>query len=291
MRIIVPFAPGGGNDIVARVMTQRLTVALGQQFIVENRPGAGGSIGVEAGLKSPPDGYTLTVIPSSYTANASLYKLKFDPVSDIAPIVQLARSPLVDVIHPSVPLKTIAGLIALAKSKPGKLNFATPGQGTTLHLATELFASMAGIKMNHVPYKGAGPALTDTIAGHTDLDFSSIPPALPHIKSGRLRAIAVTTNQRIPAVQDIPTVAESGLPGYEVILWYGLAGPKGLPRTIVDRINAEVTIALKSKEVTEQFLNDGLFHGGGTPEQFLEIIRKEIAVWRKVVRDAGVRIQ
>jgi tripartite-type tricarboxylate transporter receptor subunit TctC len=226
VKIIVPFAAGGGNDFIARFMAQRLTTALGQQHIVENRPGAGGSIGMEAGLKSSPDGYTLTLVPSSYTANPSLYKLKFDPVSDITPIIQISLYPLLIVVHPSLAAKTAADLIALAKSKPGRLNFASPGQGSAIHLATELFASMAGIKLNHVPYKGAGPALTDTIAGQIDLYFSSIPTVLPHVNSGRLRAVAVTTAQRFPTVPDTPTVAESGLPGYEVVLWYGLAGPR-----------------------------------------------------------------
>jgi tripartite-type tricarboxylate transporter receptor subunit TctC len=272
-------------------MGQRLTMAFGQQFFVENRPGAGGSIGVEAGLSSPPDGYTLTLIPSSYTANPSLYKLKYDPIRDIAPIIQISVYPLLVIVNPAIPVKTTADLIALAKSKPGSLNFASPGQGTTIHLATELFAGMAGIRMNHVPYKGSGPALADTIAGRIDLYFSSAPPALPHVKSGRLRAIAVTGNQRVSTLNDIPTVAESGLPGYEVTLWYGFAGPKGLPRSIVDRINEQMTIALKSRETMEQLQNDGLFPAGGTPEQFLATITKEIEVWRKVVNDAGVRVE
>jgi len=291
VRIIVPFAPGGGNDFIARFMAQRLTTAFGQQFIIENRPGGGGSIGVEAGLRSAPDGYTLTLIPSSYTANPSLYKLRYDPMSDIVPIIQISVYPLLVVVNPALPVTTTADLIVLAKSKPGSLNFASPGQGTTIHLATELFAGMAGIRMNHVPYKGSGPALADTIAGRIDLYLSSIPPALPHVKSGRLRAIAVTGNQRASALNDIPTVAESGLPGYEVALWYGLAGPKGLPRSIVDRINEQVTIALKSRETVEQLQNDGLLPAGGTPEQFLATIKKEIEVWRKVVNDAGVRVE
>jgi tripartite-type tricarboxylate transporter receptor subunit TctC len=291
VKIIVPFAPGGGNDFVARFMAQRLTIVFGQQFFIENRPGAGGSIGVEAGLSSPPDGYTLTLIPSSYTANPSLYKLKYDPIRDIAPIVQICVYPLLVIVNPAIPVKTIADLIALAKSKPGGLNFASPGQGTTIHLATELFAGMAGIRMNHVPYKGSGPALADTIAGRIDLYFSSAPPALPHLKSGRLRAIAVTGNQRVPSLNDIPSVAESGLPGFEVVLWYGFAGPKGLPRSIVDRINEQMTIALKSRETMQQLENDGLFPAGGTPEHFLATIAKEIEVWRKVVNDAGIRVE
>ena len=291
VRLIVPFAPGGGNDVIGRFMAQRLTAALGQQVFVENRAGAGGVIGVEAGIKSPPDGYTLTLIPSSYTAYPGVYKLKFDPINDLTAIIQISQGPLLVVVHPSLPVRTTQDLIALASARPGTLNFVSPGQGTTLQLATELFAIMAGIKMNHVPYKGTGPALADTVAGHADLYFSGIAAALPHVKSGRLRAIAVTTAQRVPAAPDVPTIAESGLPGYEVVVWYGLGGPKGLPRAIVDRINGEVTAALKSREVEEQLQNDGLSPAGGTPEQFLARIKKEIEVWRKVVKDAGVKVE
>jgi len=291
VKLIVPFAPGGGSDVIGRFMAHRLTTALGQQVVVENKAGAGGVIGVEAGLKSPPDGYTLTLIPSSYTAYPSVYKLKFDPVGDLAPIIQISQGPLLVVVHPSLPVRTTQDLIALARSRPGKLNFASPGHGTTLQLATELFATMAGIKLNHVPYKGTGPALTDAIAGQTDLYFSGIAAALPHVRSGRLRAIAVTTTRRGAAAPEVPTVAESGLPDYEVVVWYGLGGPKGLPRAIVDRINGEATAALKSREVEQQLQNDGLSPAGGTPEQFLARIRKEIEVWRKVANDAGVKVE
>ena len=291
VRIVVPFAPGGGSDFIARFMAQRLTAGLGQQVIVENKPGAGGVLGIEADVKSPPDGYTLTLIASSYTVNPSVYKLNFDPVGDIAPIIQMSQGPLLVVVNPALPVKTVKELIALAKSKPGALNFASSGQGSVIHLATELFDSMAGIKMNHVPYKGTGPALTDTIAGQTNIFFSSTASAMPHVKSGRLRAVAVTTTARIPALPDIPAVAESGVPGYDVTLWHGLIGPKGLPRAIVDRINDEVAKALKLKETAEQLQNDGVAPAGGTPENFAAQIKKEIEIWRKVVADAGVKAE
>jgi tripartite-type tricarboxylate transporter receptor subunit TctC len=291
VRIVVPFAPGGGSDFIARFMAQRLTSALGQQVIVENKPGAGGILGIEAGIKSPPDGYTLTLIASSYTVNPSVYKINFDPVNDITPIIQISQGPLLVVVRPSLPVKTTKELIALAKSKPGQLNFASSGQGSVIHLATELFDSMAGIKMNHIPYKGTGPALTDTIGGQTDIFFSSTATALSHVQSGKLRPIAVTTAKRIPALPNVPTVAESGVPGYEVILWHGLIGPKGLPRPIVDRINGEVTKALKLKETAEQLQNDGVAPAGGTQEQFAAQIKKEIAVWRKVAAEAGVKAE
>ncbi|HEY7237565.1 MAG TPA: tripartite tricarboxylate transporter substrate binding protein [Burkholderiales bacterium] len=291
VRVVVPFAPGGGSDFIARFMAQRLTEAWGKQVIVENKPGAGGVLGIESGIKSPPDGYTLTLIASSYTVNPSIYKLNFDPVADVTPIIQMSQGPLLIVARPSLPAKSTLELIALAKSKPGQINFASSGQGSVIHLATELFDSMAGIKMNHIPYKGTGPALTDTIGGQTDVFFSSTATAMPHVQSGKLRAIAVTTAKRIPALPNVPTVAESGLPGYEVVLWHGLIGPKGLPRPVVERVNSEVTKILGIKQTADQLQNDGVAPAGGTPEQFLAQIRKEIDVWRKVAASAGVKAE
>ncbi|MGH8764980.1 MAG: tripartite tricarboxylate transporter substrate binding protein [Burkholderiales bacterium] len=291
VRIIVPFAPGGGSDFIARFMAQKLTGALGTQVIVENKPGAGGVIGIEQGIKSPNDGYTLVLIASSYTVNPSVYKLHFDPLADITPIVQMSQGPLLIVVNPSVPAKTAKDLIALAKAKPGELNFASPGQGSVIHMATEYFDSMAKVKMNHVPYKGTGPALTDIIAGQTQVLFSSTATALPHVKSGKLKAIGVTTAKRIPALPDVPTVMESGLPGYEVVLWHGLIGPKGMPKEVVARISAEVNKSLKLKETEAQLQADGVSPAGGTPEQFGATIKKEIEVWRKVAADAGVKAE
>jgi tripartite-type tricarboxylate transporter receptor subunit TctC len=289
VKIVVPFPPGGVSDVIGRFIAQQLTTALGQQVIVENKSGAGGLIGTEAGVKSPSDGYTLTQITSSYTVHPSLYQLKFDPVSDITPIIQLSQGPLVVVVHPAMPVTTTRELIALAKAKPGKLNFASAGQGTPSHLAAELFASMTGIKMNHVPYKGGGPAVTDTIAGHTDLYFGPMASVRPHVRAGKLRAIAVTSSQRVPAAPEVPTVSEFAPQGYEVVLWLGLIGPKGLPRPIVERINSEVTVILRSRETAERLETDGASPAGGTPEQFLATIKKEIEVWRKVVREVGVK--
>jgi len=291
VKIIVPFAPGGGSDFIARFMALRLTESLGSQVIVENKPGAGGVLGIEVGVKSAPDGYTLTLIASSYTVNPSVYKLNFDPLTDVTPIIQISQGPLLVVANPAFPVKTIKELIALAKSKPGEITFASSGQGSVIHLATELFDSMAGIKMNHIPYKGTGPALTDTISGQTNVFFSSTANAMPHVKSGRLRAVAVTTAKRLPALPEIPTVAESGVAGYDVTLWHGLIGPKGLPRAIVDRINGEVTKTLKLKETADQLQSDGVAPAGGTPEQFVAQIKKEIGVWRKVAADAGVKAE
>jgi len=291
VRIIVPFAPGGGSDFIGRFIAQKLSATLGNQVIVENKPGAGGVIGIEQGVKSAPDGYTLVLIASSYTVNPSVYKLNFDPVADITPVVQISQGPLLVVVNPSVQANTAKELIALAKARPGELNFASPGQGSVIHMATEYFDHMAGIKMNHIPYKGTGPALTDTIAGQTQVLFSSTATALPHVKSGKLKAIGVTTAKRIPALPEVPTVKESGLPGYEVVLWHGLIGPKGLPREIVARISGEVNKALRLKETDDQLQNDGVSAAGGTPEQFGATIKKEIGVWKKVAADAGVKAE
>ncbi len=291
VKIIVAFAPGGGTDIVARFIAQRLSSAMGQQFIVENKPGAGGTIGAAAAISSPPDGYTLTLISASYSVNPSIYKLKFDPVADVTPIIQISQGPFLIVVHPALPAKTTQELIALAKSRPGNLNYASPGQGGITHIVTELFASMAGIKMNPVPYKGTGPALTDTIAGQTDLYFSATAAALPHVKSGRLRALAVTTPKRLPFAPDIPTVAESGVPGYEAFTWHGLIGPKGLPPAIVDRINGEVRKTLMDAETAEKLQIDGVSPAGGTPEQFLALIKKEVQIYRKVATDLGLKAE
>ena len=291
VRIIVPFAPGGGSDFIARFTAQRLTAALGWQVIVENRPGAGGLLGIESGVKADPDGYTLTLINSSYTVNPALYPIKFDPLNDITPVIQVSQGPMLVVANPKLPVKTTKELIALAKSKPGQISFASAGQGSISHMAAELFMSTAGIKMNHIPYRGTGPALTDTIGGQTEIFFSSTATALPHVKAGRLRAIAVTTAKRLAAEPDVPALAESGVPGYDVALWHGLVGPKGLPRPVVDPINTEVNKILKLKETADQLQTDGVSPLGGTPEKFAEQIREDVELWRKVVAATGVKVE
>jgi tripartite-type tricarboxylate transporter receptor subunit TctC len=291
VHIIVPFAPGGGSDFIGRFMAQRLTESMGKQFLVENKPGAGGVLGIEQGIKAPPDGYTLTLIASSYTVNPSVYKIHFDPVADITPVIQLSQGPLVVVVRPSLPVNNIKELIALARAKPGQVNFASSGQGSVIHLATELFANMAGVKMNHIPYKGTGPALTDTIGGQTDVFFSSTATAVPQVQAGKLRAIAVTSAKRIPALPNVPTVAESGVPGYDVTLWHGLIGPKGLPRDVVQRLNAEVTKVLKLPATADQLKTDGVAPAGGSPDEFQDQIKKEIGIWRKVAADANVKVE
>ena len=291
VKIIVAFAPGGGTDFIARFVASRLSVSMGQQFVVENRPGAGGTIATEMVLKAPPDGYTLTLISNSYTANASLYPLRFDPVADMTPLIQVSQGPYLVVVHPSVPAATLGQLLALARKEPDRLNFASSGQGTINHLAVALFALMGGFQLNHIPYKGTGPALSDTIGGQTNVMLGSASSTLPHIRAGRLRLLAVTTATRIAAEPEVPTVAEAGVPGYEVTLWHGLIGPKGLPPAIVERINSEVTRVLELKEASSQLQNDGVTPAGGAPESFRETIRREIEVWRKVVRDANIKAE
>ncbi|TMH24301.1 MAG: tripartite tricarboxylate transporter substrate binding protein [Betaproteobacteria bacterium] len=290
VRIIAPFAPGGGTDFIARLLAQKLTERLGQQVIVENKPGAGGNLGAEFAVKSPPDGYTLLLIAGSYTVNPSLYKLSFDPVNDISPIVQLSQGPFVVAVHPSVQAKTLPGLIDYARKEPDKFSYASAGSGSITHLASELFLEMAKIRMVHVPYKGTGPALNDTIAGNTQVIFGSVATTLQFIKSGRLRGLAVTTAQRIAAAPELPTVAEAGVPGYQVVLWHGLVGPKGIPAPIVQRLNQAANDALKGKDVADVLASDGVTPAGGSPDQFREVIRNDIARWSDVVKKANIKI-
>ena len=290
VRIVAPFAPGGGTDFIARLIAQKLTERLGQQVIVENKPGAGGNLGAEFAVKSPPDGYTLLLIAGSYTVNPSLYKLSFDPVNDISPIVQLSQGPFVVAVHPSVQAKTLPELIDYARKEPDKFSYASAGSGSITHLASELFLEMAKIRMVHVPYKGTGPALNDTIAGNTQVIFGSVATTLQFIKSGRLRGLAVTTAQRIAAAPELPTVAEAGVPGYQVVLWHGLVAPKGIPAPIVQRLNQAANDALKGKDVADVLASDGVTPAGGSPDQFREVIRNDIARWSDVVKKANIKI-
>jgi tripartite-type tricarboxylate transporter receptor subunit TctC len=291
IRFVAPFAPGGGTDFIGRVAAQKLTEAVKQQVIVENRPGAGGTLGAEIGAKAAPDGYTFTVVAGSYSVNPAIYKLAFDPVNDITPVIQFSQGPLLIVVHPALPIKSMKDLIALARTKPGGLSYASSGQGSIVHLSTELFLYMAKIKAVHIPYKGTGPAITDTMSGQTQFLFGSIAAVMPVVKSGRLRGIAVTTARRLPALPDIPTLDESGVKGYDVVLWHGLVGPKGLPRPIVDRVNGDLNKALKAKDMEEKLATDGVSPAGGTPEQFGAIIKRDIDTWRKVVQMAGVKAE
>ncbi len=291
VHLVAPFAPGGGSDFIARLIAQKLSERMGQQVLVENRPGAGSNLGAEYVVKSAPDGYTILLTPASYTVNASLYKLSWDSLADIAPIIQLSQGPFVVAVHPSVPAKTLKELVAYAKQNPDKLSYASSGNGSIVHLASEYFLDVAGIRIVHVPYKGTGPALNDTVAGTTQLIFGSVATALQYVKSGRLRALAVTTSKRITAASDIPTVAEAGFPGYEVVNWHGLVAPKGTPREVIQKINREANESLKSADVEKILAADGLTAAGGTSAQFEAILKSEIARWAKVVKQAGVKIE
>ncbi|MEY3671742.1 MAG: hypothetical protein RI904_1399 [Pseudomonadota bacterium] len=291
IRIIVTFVAGGGADVLARYMAKEMAEVLGQPVVVENRTGAGGLIGVEAGLAAAPDGYTLTLISSSYTVNPSLYKLKFDPLQDITPIVRVSAGPMLAVTSPKSGIKTVAELIAAAKKSPGVINFASSGQGSVIHLANELFNQRADIKMTHIPYKGGGNALIDLMANQVDLYFAATASALPHVRAGKINAVAVTTPNRIQALPNVPTIAESGFPGYEATLWYGLIGPKGMADDIVQKLNVVVNDILKKPAAREKIQADGAEPAGGSSVEFRDTIGREIQIWGKVVRDIGIQPQ
>ena len=291
VKLVVPFAPGGGSDFTGRLIAAKLSERIGTQFVVDNRAGAGGNLGASEVVKAAPDGYTLLIISASYTVNPSVYKLSFDPVNDITPIIQISGGPYVVAVHPSVPANTLAEFVAYAKKEPQKLAYGTSGQGSIMHVASEYFLDAAKIKVLHVPYKGTGPALQDTIGGQVQLVFGAIPATLPHVRAGRLRALAVTTDKRVSAAPDLPTVAESGYPGYEVTNWHGLVGPKGLPREVVERINREINEIITSEDMKKHMATEGLDPAGGTPARFGEILKSEAARWAKVVQQAGIKVQ
>jgi len=292
VRIIVPFPPGGGSDYIARLIAPPLTKVFGQQFIVDNRGGAGSTLGTEVAFKSPADGYTLLLISGSFTTSPSLYKnLKYDPLNDMVPVIQTEDGPYVITIHPSLPVKTVKQLVALARSKPGNINYASTGQGGITHLATELFRMMAGVNITHIPYKGTGPALTDVLGGQVQILFGSAPATVPHVRTGKLRGLGVTTPKRIAALPDMPTISEAGVPGYEVVLWYGVLGPKGLPKDIVARWNSEIKRIIQTQEMKGRFANEGLTPAPGTPGDFAKVLKRDIEKWMKVVKDANVKAQ
>jgi tripartite-type tricarboxylate transporter receptor subunit TctC len=291
IRLVVASSAGGGIDVLARIIAPKFAELVGQPVVVDNRPGAGGTMGYEYGIRSTPDGYTLTIISSSYTVNPSFYPLKFDPVADCTPISQLVKFPHVVVVHPSLPAKTIRELIALAKANPGGITFGSSGQGAIIHLSTELFMEMAGIRMTHVPYRGGGPALNDVIAGQISLVFAPPQSSLPQVKARRVRALAVTTKERLAAEPHIPSMAESGLPGFDLSSWQALIGPKGLPPAVVERVNREIGKTLRSREVEERMQADGVSPGASTPEELRARLQKEIAIWKHVVSRARIKLE
>ena len=291
VRIVVPFAPGGGSDFTGRLVAAKLSERLGAQFLVENRPGAGGNLGAEMVVKAPADGYTLLLVSASYTVNPSVYKLSFDPVIDITPIIQISGGPYVVAVHPSVPANTLAEFVDYARKQPAKLAYGSSGNGSIMHVASEYFLDAAKIKVLHIPYKGTGPALQDTIGGQVQLVFGAVPTTLPHVRAGRLRALAVTTDKRIAAAPELPTVAESGYPGYEVTNWHGMVGPKGLPKEVVERLNREIADLVRGDDMKKSLAGDGLEPAGGSPARFAEILKNESARWAKVVQQAGIKVE
>ncbi len=293
IRFVVAFPPGGGTDIIARSIAQKLAERIAQQVVVDNRPGAGGNIGTDIVAKSAPDGYTILMGSAGPLAiNASLFaKMPFDPIKDLAPVTLAASTPNVLVVHPSLPARTVKELIALARAKPGEINFASSGHGTPAHLAGELFNSMAGVKLVHVPYKGAAPALADLLGGQVQIMFSTMPPALPHVKDGKLRALAVTSRKRSPAALDLPTLDEAALAGFEAITWHGVVVPAGTPTTVIALLNREIVAILHLPEVVERLSGQGAEALGSTPEEFAAYIGSESVKWAKVVRESGAKAE
>ena len=292
IRFVVGQAPGGATDIIARLVGNKMQEGLGQNIIVENRTGAAGSIGAASVAKSPPDGYTLLVVSSSYSINPSLYSsLPFDPQKDLAPVSLLAEAPFLLVVHPSVPAKSVKDLIALAKAQPGRLTYGSGGNGSSGHLAGALFEMGSHVKLTHVPYKGAGQALVDVVSGQITFMFASVLSSIPHIKQGRLRALGVTSVKRSPALPQVPTIAEAGVPGYSTTTWYGLLAPAGTRAPLVDRLSAAAHKAVMSPDLRERMLADGAEPVGSSPAEFQKHIATEMAKWRKVVQSAHVAAQ
>jgi tripartite-type tricarboxylate transporter receptor subunit TctC len=290
IKIVVPATPGGAIDMIARLVADKLTASMGQPVVVENKPGASNNLGTDAVAKSPPDGYSLVIVASSHATNKFLFKqLPYDPVTDFEPVVFTHVVPLLLAIHPAIPAKNVAELIAWIKANPDKASFASSGKGTSLHMAAELFKSMAGISaMLHVPYRGSSAAHPDLLGGRTAMIFDTITAILPHVQSGGVRALAVTTTKRSASLPNVPTIAESGLPGYDANTWGGILAPAGTRKDIVARLNIEINKALASEDVRPKLIAGGVEVQGGTPEAFLDYIKAEIVKWDKVAKDAGI---
>lgn len=291
IRFIVPFAPGGGADIVGRVIAQRMSEVLRQQVVVDNRGGGGGIIGAEIAARAVPDGYTLIMVSAGYAISPSLHKLPYDVVNDITAIALIGTASFVIVVNSAYPARNVNELIAIAKAKPGALNFGSSGTGGITHLATELFKLMAGVDMTHIPYKGNGPALTDLLGGQIQLIFLTSPVVGPHVQSGKLRALAVSGRERIATLPNVPTVAESGLRGYEAMTWFAVWGPKGLPKDVVGRWNSEINRIIQTPEMNDRFAQDGLKATPGTPEAFVAVLRRDVERWRDVVKRTNVKAE
>jgi len=292
VRIVIPLSPGGTTDVPGRIVAQKLSETLGQQFFVENRAGAGGTIGADYVAKSKPDGYTLLLTASPFVIAPHVYKnMPYDALADFAPVIRIASGPYVLVVHPSLGVSSVKELIAQAKKEPGKIDFASSGNGSAQHLVTELFMYMTGIKLNHVPYKGSGPAQQDLMSGIIKVSFVGTPIAIPHMKSGRLKALGVSTATRSPEMPDVPTIAEAGVPGYEAIVWIGMLAPAGTPREIVARLNGEIGKLVRTDEVKKLLAPTGMEPDPDTPEQFGAYLKGDYDKWGKVVRESGATVQ
>ena len=291
IRLIVPFAPGGGLEITARSIGQKLTAKHGQSIVIDNRPGAATIVGTDIASKATPDGYTLLMITTTFAINPSLYgKLPYDPARDFTPVTQINSVPNILVVNPSIPAQSVRDLIALVKSKPGQINYASAGAGTSPHLATELFKTMAGIDMTHIPYKGIPPAVTDVIAGRVSMLMTTTISAGPHVKSGKLRALAVTSPKRLAAMPDVPAIAET-VPGYEADAFQAMVAPAGVPREIIRQLAADIAGILKLPDVRERITADGAEPIGSTPEAFAAFLKRETVKWGKVVKDSGAKAE
>ena len=291
IRLVVPLAPGGGGDLVSRMIAQKISDPLGQAVVVDNRPGGSTIIGTELVARSAPDGYTLVMATSSHGINPSLYKLPFDPVKDFTAVAFIATSPMMLTVHPNVPAKTVKELVAVAKANPGKLNYGSSGIASIVHLAGELFNLSAGVKTMHIPYKGTGPALIDLLGGQIDMMFASPVPTIPHVKTGKLRAVAMASEQRLRAMPELPTVSESGLPGFEAATFFIVLGPANVPAAVVNRLSSEIVKAAQLPDVRERLTLEGANVVAGNPQQAMAHIQAEIARWTKVVKAAGIKAE
>ena len=291
IRMIVPFAPGGATDFMARVIAQKMQESMGQPVVVENKPGANAIVGTDFVAKSPPDGYALVLCAFGHATNPYLVaKLPYDSLKDLAPVTLLVTGPLMLAVHPSIPGNSVKDLVAYMKANPGKLNYASGGTGSSQHFAGELFQSMTGTKMVHVPYKGTAPAYTDLLSGQVSMIFDNMVTAHPQVKAGKLKALGVSSAQRAAQAPDVPTIAESGVSGFDTGIWHGFLTTGGTPREIVARLNAEIVKALNSPDVKEQFISRGLLPIGNTPEQFDAYIRTEMSKWSKIIKEAGIKV-
>ena len=292
IRLVAPSTPGDAPDVIARMVADKLSIALGQQVVVENRPGAGGVVGSEIVAKALPDGYTLIMgNAGSHGINAAVYsKLPYDIQRDFAPVSQIALAPNIFVVNPDIPAKSIPEFVAYAKARPGQLAYASGGNGSSAHMSMELLKSMAGIELIHVPYKGSSPALTDVMAGQVAVMSVNMPPAVPLVKAGKLRALAVTTRTRSPLMPEVPTVAESGLPGYETVAWFGVLAPAGTPKEIVNRLSVEIAKIARSPEMRERLVSLGAEPVGGTPDEFAAVIARDIAKWTALAKSVGIKV-